>query len=437
VTPSPYWGSCRPNAPPPARAIPVMITTSQMNIRCSDLASLIALAMLAACGDNGTRPEPDTSVARVILEAPRTALSVGGMLQLSGKAENAAGKVLVGETIDWTSSRPDVATITSAGLVSGVASGSTVITAASGGRKATVTLYVQPPGRITLASDAGDFVGAGRTYGYTKADATIQLTATGTYIRVGIVGDERWQGEFVAPSGFQLISGTVYTATRSGPGASMTWFGEGRGCNAITGIFVVDSLRWDAGNGALEAIALRFEQHCEGGAAALRGSIMWRADDPTSPPGPVLPIPSTLWRPPAGAVPAGGNVVYLQSDSGDPIGEGATALYPTSVSLSTTGRTLTAWGADHIVDFEAMISIPRVQVGYYADLRRFPVHNPARGGLSVAVKSRACSAVSGWVAVDRVNYAGGLAGIEMRFEQHCGGIVPAIRGMVRWGVLPS
>lgn len=38
--------------------------------------------------------------------------------------------------------------------------------------------------------------------------------------------------------------------------------GQGRGCNTLTGGFVVDGETYS--NGALTAIDLRFEQHCEG-----------------------------------------------------------------------------------------------------------------------------------------------------------------------------
>jgi len=53
----------------------------------------------------------------------------------------------------------------------------------------------------------------------------------------------------------------------------LSWSGQGRGCNTLTGWFVVDSATYL--NGSLAAIDLRFEQHCEGNSPALHGKIHW------------------------------------------------------------------------------------------------------------------------------------------------------------------
>ncbi|GAA5002833.1 hypothetical protein [Streptomyces siamensis] len=52
--------------------------------------------------------------------------------------------------------------------------------------------------------------------------------------------------------------------------------GDGRGCTTSTGEFTVTRpARGD--DGAVEAFAATFVQHCEGGAAALRGTIHYYA----------------------------------------------------------------------------------------------------------------------------------------------------------------
>jgi hypothetical protein len=55
--------------------------------------------------------------------------------------------------------------------------------------------------------------------------------------------------------------------------AGMSWSGEGRVCDTLTGWFVVDSVTYVGET--LTAIDLRFEQHCEGTAPALYGKIHW------------------------------------------------------------------------------------------------------------------------------------------------------------------
>src|SRR6185369_13952748 len=88
-------------------------------------------------------------------------------------------------------------------------------------------------------------------------------------------------------------------------------------------------------NGVVTSMDLHFEQHCEGATAALRGTIHWSAGDTTAPAGPINPVPTNLWQPPAGATPASGNYVYLASDAGDFVGQGATNTYTAANSTIT------------------------------------------------------------------------------------------------------
>jgi hypothetical protein len=149
-----------------------------------------------------------------------------------------------------------------------------------------------------------------------------------------------------------------------------------------------------------------------------------------------MPIPSGLWRPPAGAAPASGNFVYLQSDAGDYIGGGFTYTYTpasSTIGVSANGRHLSVSVADWHGDFETMNSVSRIEPGYYPDLIRWPFNNPAKGGLSWAGQGRGCNTLRGWFVIDRVTYTNGnLTAVEMRFEQHCEGGTPALRGAIRW-----
>ena len=55
--------------------------------------------------------------------------------------------------------------------------------------------------------------------------------------------------------------------------ASMDWSGNGRGCDTVTGWFVVDKVTYTTN--AVTALDLRFEQHCDAATPALRGVIHW------------------------------------------------------------------------------------------------------------------------------------------------------------------
>lgn len=88
-------------------------------------------------------------VATVAVSPTTTTISAGATSQLTATTKDAAGTTLVGRVVTWTSNAAGIATVSSTGLVSGVAAGSAVITATSEGRTATanvtVTAVVPPP----------------------------------------------------------------------------------------------------------------------------------------------------------------------------------------------------------------------------------------------------------------------------------------------------
>jgi len=68
-------------------------------------------------------------VASVVVSPATVSMSVSGTAQLSATPKDAFGTVLTGRAVTWTSANPAVATVSAAGLVTGVAAGSTTITA--------------------------------------------------------------------------------------------------------------------------------------------------------------------------------------------------------------------------------------------------------------------------------------------------------------------
>lgn len=109
-----------------------------------------------------------------ITVSPSTAnINVGATQQFSALATYSDGSTAnVSSTVTWTSATASVATISSSGLATAVATGSSVITAAMGGISGTSSLTVAPPiTAIAIApATAGTYVGD-----------TDQFTATATY----------------------------------------------------------------------------------------------------------------------------------------------------------------------------------------------------------------------------------------------------------------
>ena len=294
------------------------------------------------------------------------------------------------------------------------------------------------PNLVRLESSPGDYIGGGETHSYSQANAVITVLAAGARLSFKVTGDEWWVGDLQAPSGLgRLKPGTYgglprYSRSDTAMGG-ISWFGEGRGCLVVTGSFTVDSITYVADS--VSAVDLRFEQHCEGSTAALRGTIRWRADDPTRPAGPAA-IPRGLWQPPPGSTPATGNFVYLASDAGDFIGGGQTFLITAPnapINLAATDGRVSVSAGGWFGVFQTMNTLTQMKAGYYAGLLRYPIHNPTRGGLAWTGNGRGCNRISGWFAADRVTYANGvLTALELRFEQHCERGTAALRGKIRW-----
>ncbi|MGI9200293.1 MAG: hypothetical protein ACR2QL_04490 [Woeseiaceae bacterium] len=304
------------------------------------------------------------------------------------------------------------------------------------------------PNSVALASDAGDFVGQGGSYRYSNLDAIITVQANGSQLSISVEGDEQWTGDFVLPDSFiELAAGTYSNLTRypfhDAVVGGMSWDGESRGCNVLTGTLVIESVTYTGS--ALSEIDFTFEQYCENGSAAMRGDIHWDANDTTVPPGPVLPPPANLWAPADGVTPASGNYLYLESDSDDYVGSGQDYLYTEDtalISVSPAGNRLSVlvhgyerWTGD----LQAMISLEHLEVGYYGSLQRYPFYNKAKGGFDWGGQGRGCNELNAWFVIDSVTYDGDtLTAIELRFEQRCvEGPGGALHGELRWDVNDS
>ena len=111
-------------------------------------------------------------VAAVTVSPASASVTAGQTVQLTATPKDANGNALTGRTITWTSGNTSVATVSSSGLVSGLAAGSATITATSEGKSGTaaitVTAVTVPVASVTV-SPASASVPAGQT---------AQLTAT-------------------------------------------------------------------------------------------------------------------------------------------------------------------------------------------------------------------------------------------------------------------
>lgn len=96
-------------------------------------ALLLFLLIAAGLSCGGSTSGPSTSmVAAVTVSAPLKSIDVGHTAQLSAVAFDQTGAQLVGVTFQWSSSDQTIATVSSTGVVTGVAVGSARISAMAG-----------------------------------------------------------------------------------------------------------------------------------------------------------------------------------------------------------------------------------------------------------------------------------------------------------------
>lgn len=302
---------------------------------------------------------------------------------------------------------------------------------------------------LYVESDTTDYVGQGSIYSETQADSLLSLTISNGVVQITAQGADTFSGQLNPMIGLTQLQPGYYGKLRRYPfdnpaRGGLSWAADQRGCSALAGWFVVDSVTY--ANGALTALDLRFEQDCQVSTAALHGQLHWRANDPTQPPGPTSP-PAGLWTPPAGATPASGDYVYLSADAGDYIGaglEGPATQYlytspASSITVDTTGPalgpnlTVTAAGVGGWVgQFAGTYVMAAFTPGYYGPLTT--TYDPAVGMLNWDGMGRGCDYITGWFVIDGVSYSGTtLTGIELRFEQHCQGAKAALHGKIHWG----
>ena len=111
------------------------------------------VAGVGACGDDDTSP---CETATVTVTPGVATIDVGGTQQLAAAALDASGNQC--GTLTWASDDETVATVSVAGLVTGVAAGTADITATAGGITGTSTITVNPANAgptITMTAPAG------------------------------------------------------------------------------------------------------------------------------------------------------------------------------------------------------------------------------------------------------------------------------------------
>lgn len=146
---------------------------------------------------------------------------------------------------------------------------------------ATLASASTPQTFLTLISQPGDYIGGGITQTLTPADGTFAVSNSTNTVSISFNGSGQfWYLDFGSPStqafGRRQYEGAQRTAFRSPTRPGIDVSGDGRGCNTDTGRFLVTDFALNT-DGTIARLAIDFEQHCEGGPAALFGSFRYNS----------------------------------------------------------------------------------------------------------------------------------------------------------------
>lgn len=188
------------------------------------LVLVAAVLMGTACSESNA---PPSAVANVLVSPSLATVVVGGTKQFAVRLEDAAGNVLTERVVTWASGNMAAATVSGAGLATGVAVGSATITATAEGRNGTAAVTVTVPPSVPVASvtvaPATVLVGV-----------TVQLTAT-TKDAAGNVLTGRTVTWATSNPGVATVNSTGLATGVAAGHATITATSEGQsGTGAIT-----------------------------------------------------------------------------------------------------------------------------------------------------------------------------------------------------------
>lgn len=269
------------------------IATVSTNGTVTGIALGNATITAKAGGETGSatvsvREVPVASVAVV----PSTAtLPIGQTTQLAAIVKDSAGGSLTDRIIGWTSNAPAIATVSSSGVVTAIATGTATITATTGGKSGTAmvsvpvpvasvsiainstTLYVgQSTQAIATARDTAGEALAGRNLTWTTSNPLVaSVSATGTIsaiapgtASVSVSSEGRKATVVMTVSPDQVVSigaGNSYACALKGSGRLYCWGLSHWGASSTIPTAVAPEYRWSQiATGSSHICGLTFER---------------------------------------------------------------------------------------------------------------------------------------------------------------------------------
>ena len=105
--------------------------------------TLVAALALATWSCGSTQPDATSQVATIVVQPATPTLAINAQLPLQALVQNEAGELVPDASVTWTVENPNVASVSEAGVVKGLALGSTQVAANARGKSGIATVTVQ------------------------------------------------------------------------------------------------------------------------------------------------------------------------------------------------------------------------------------------------------------------------------------------------------
>jgi len=140
---------------------------------------------------------------------------------------------------------------------------------------------------LYYSSQTGDGIGQGQEVRFTGADGTFSVNSYPNTLGANFntPGWTHWWFLNIGTANGAALQAGAYEAAERAPSGGhpqLDFYGDGRGCNDLTGRFDVLEIVRDA-SGAVTQLALNWELHCEGRVPALFGQYRYNSDVPVIP----------------------------------------------------------------------------------------------------------------------------------------------------------
>ena len=218
---APAWSSSNP-------AVATVSTTGLVTAVAKGNASISAsVDGKSAAATLSVDTPPPAPVASLTVTLGSSNLNVGQSTQAVAVTRDAAGNVLTGRTITWSSAEPTLATVSSSGSVAAIAPGSVSIVATSEGISNSATLVVTNPAPAPVSTVTLSASSTAMLVGQTQAISVILRDAAGNSLsgRTIAWSSSNTAAINVSPSGQASAVGAgsaVVTATSEGKSGTLS-----------------------------------------------------------------------------------------------------------------------------------------------------------------------------------------------------------------------